>query len=74
MMGLDKWLARKRMWRVSELVIFLYALSGGGIGVYAGMYTFRHKTKKRIFTIGIPAILVLQMTVMIITIYLYSMK
>lgn len=68
-MLIDKNLARRHMWRVYELVIFLYALFGGGIGVYAGMYSFRHKTKKKIFTFGVPAIIILE-TIMVILVVL----
>ncbi len=31
---------------------------GGGFGTIAGMYKFRHKTKKLKFTIGFPTILI----------------
>lgn len=65
-MGLDKDLARKGKWRVSELVLFLYALAGGGIGIYAGMYCFRHKTRKKIFTFGVPAIIILETLIVIL--------
>ena len=67
-MFIDKNLARRHMWRVNELVIFLYVLFGGGIGVYAGMYHFRHKTKKKIFTFGIPTIIVLEVIMVILAV------
>ncbi|MBQ8044698.1 MAG: DUF1294 domain-containing protein, partial [Clostridia bacterium] len=35
-------------------------LLGGGVGGIAGMYTFRHKTKKPGFVIGFPAILIIE--------------
>ena len=59
-MGLDKFKAKKRMWRIPENTLFLFAFLGGGIGTIAGMYTFRHKTKKLKFTIGMPAIVILE--------------
>lgn len=37
------------------------AALGGSIGSLAGMYLFRHKTKHKEFTTGIPVILVLQL-------------
>ena len=40
---------------------------GGGIGGIAGMYTFRHKTRKWYFKYGFPIITVLEI---ILAIYL----
>ena len=59
-MGIDKLKAKKGMWRIPENTLFLFAFLGGGIGTIAGMYTFRHKTKKLKFTIGMPAIVILE--------------
>ena len=38
-----------------------FAALGGSIGALMGMYTFRHKTLHKKFTIGIPAILISQL-------------
>ncbi len=38
---------------------------GGTIGSITGMYTFRHKTKKPKFKIGMPALLILQILAII---------
>ena len=65
-MYIDKRKAKKGKWRISETALFVLALIGGSIGGIAGMYTFRHKTKKKRFTIGFPVILVLQIVVIII--------
>lgn len=59
-MALDKWKAKRDAYRIPEKTLFLLALAGGGFGVWAGMYTFRHKTKHWYFVIGIPAIAVLE--------------
>ena len=59
-MGIDKLKAKKGMWRIPENTLFLFAFLGGGIGTIAGMYTFRHKTKKLKFTMGMPAIVILE--------------
>jgi uncharacterized membrane protein YsdA (DUF1294 family) len=40
--------------RISERTLFLLALFLGGIGIYAGMFLFRHKTQKWYFVIGMP--------------------
>ena len=60
LMLIDKRKAMKNRWRIPEKTLFLTALLGGSIGSLAGMYTFRHKTKHLSFTLGIPAILILQ--------------
>ncbi|MBQ3492146.1 MAG: DUF1294 domain-containing protein [Oscillospiraceae bacterium] len=56
----DKYLARNNLWRIPETTLFGIAVIGGSIGCLCGMYTVRHKTKHRSFTLGIPAILVTQ--------------
>lgn len=58
-MWYDKKKAQKSEWRVSEKALFLFALFLGGIGIYSGMYKFRHKTKHLKFTVGIPIVIIL---------------
>lgn len=60
LMLVDKQKARKKLWRIPESTLLLSAAIGGSIGSLAGMYTFRHKTKHLKFTLGVPAILILQ--------------
>ena len=57
-MGIDKFKAKKGYWRIPEGTLMTICLIGGGIGTIAGIYTFRHKTKKLKFTIGMPTILI----------------
>lgn len=64
-MKYDKVKAINNQYRVSEKTLFLIALILGGIGIYIGMYLFRHKTKHVKFTVGIPLIIILN----ILTIY-----
>ena len=59
-MTIDKLYARKNMWRIPERTLLGVAIIGGSIGVWAGMYTVRHKTKHMKFVIGVPLILVCQ--------------
>ena len=59
-MWLDKRKAKKGAWRIPERTIFIITALGGGIGTIAGMYTFRHKTQKPEFTIGLPFITILE--------------
>ena len=61
-MGIDKKKATFGKWRIKESVLFTLVLLGGGI---AGMYVFRHKTKKMRFVIGFPAILIFEIFVII---------
>ncbi len=56
----DKRCARMKTWRTPEKTLFLIACIGGSLGVWAGMYLFRHKTKHAQFVIGIPAIIAVQ--------------
>ena len=64
-MWFDKHEAKIGDWRVPEKTLFLLVLLGGGIGGIAGMYAFRHKTRKWYFKIGFPAILIIQVIVII---------
>ena len=61
----DKRRAQKGEWRISEAGLFTLVLLGGGIGGIAGMYLFRHKTKKLRFTIGFPTILITEIVLAI---------
>lgn len=40
--------------RVSEVMIFFMATMFGGVGVFLGMLTLRHKIRKWYFLIGMP--------------------
>ena len=60
MMWSDKRKAIKDAWRTPERNFFIVALIGGSVGCWAGMQTFRHKTKHIKFTVGIPMILLLK--------------
>ncbi|WP_347862609.1 DUF1294 domain-containing protein [Salimicrobium sp. PL1-032A] len=53
-MGWDKWKARRRASRVAEKTLFLLAVFGGAPGGVAGMFIFRHKTRKKKFLIVFP--------------------
>lgn len=62
-MWIDKRKAEKGKWRISETTLLLLGVLGGSIGGMIGMYTFRHKTKKKRFTIGMPAILIIEILI-----------
>lgn len=57
----DKYKAKKNLWRIPEATLMGTAAIGGSIGVLAGMYTIRHKTRHKKFTIGVPLILAVQL-------------
>ena len=61
MMYIDKRKARRHRRRIPEATLFAAAALGGSLGIWAGMYAFRHKTLHRSFTWGIPAILLVQL-------------
>ena len=62
LMLIDKQKAQKNLWRIPERTLFTAAIFGGSIGTIAGMYLFRHKTKHWSFILGMPAILLAQLT------------
>lgn len=64
-MFIDKRKAERGKWRIPEKTLFVIAFIGGSIGTIAGMYTFRHKTQKLKFTLGFPAILIIQIIIAI---------
>lgn len=57
LMGIDKRRAKRGAWRIPERTLFLPAILGGSPGAILGMQVFRHKTRHRQFTIGMPLIL-----------------
>ena len=64
LMLVDKRCAQKKLWRIPESTLLMTALIGGSIGGLAGMYTFRHKTRHLKFTLGLPAILIAQVSLL----------
>ena len=53
-MGVDKYRAIRRRWRIPEATLFILALVGGACGGTVGMYSFRHKTKHWYFAVFFP--------------------
>ena len=62
--GIDKYEAKKAMWRISEATLLLLAVLGGSIGAWMGMKVWHHKTMHKKFKYGIPAILLIQIALM----------
>ena len=59
-MGWDKLMAKKGRWRVPERTLLMIAALGGSLGSILGMEVFRHKTKHKKFSWGLPAIFLIQ--------------
>ncbi len=62
-MAYDKLKAKFRKYRVTERFLIGLALAGGSFGTLAGMIVFRHKIRKKKFFIGVPFIIILQVTI-----------
>lgn len=60
----DKRKARRGAWRIPEATLIGTAALGGSIGVLAGMYLVRHKTRHLKFTLGVPFILIVQLVLL----------
>lgn len=71
-MGIDKYKARKGLWRIPEKTLFGLALAGGSIGGILGMQLFRHKTRHLSFKLGFPAILIAQLALIGFLLYRFS--
>ncbi len=60
-MGVDKYKAIRRRWRIPEATLFILALVGGACGGTVGMYSFRHKTKHWYFAVLFPLLALAQL-------------
>ena len=65
-MGVDKHKARKRAWRIPESTLFVLALIGGSLGSIIRMHLFRHKPRHWYFLYGMPAILIIQVLLVLL--------
>ena len=64
-MLIDKQRAIHKEWRIPEKTLLGISFFGGAIGMLLGMSCFRHKTKHKKFTIGVPFILLMQVVLII---------
>lgn len=67
--GVDKWKAKKSKWRIPEATLLWLAVVGGSVGALLGIKIWHHKTLHKKFKYGVPAILIVQL---VIVIYLSS--
>ena len=63
--GLDKLKAFRGRWRVPEATLLGLAALGGSVGAWLAMQLFRHKTQKKKFRYGVPALFVLQVAAVV---------
>ena len=70
--GIDKYKACHQRWRISEATLLLMAAIGGSVGALLGMKVFRHKTQHLKFKIGVPLILLLQLTLALWLLFKYN--
>lgn len=69
-MGMDKKKSLKRKWRTREKAFFITAFIGGALGIYMGMKVYHHKTLHKKFKYGIPAIILLNLAILIFIFYI----
>ena len=56
----DKHCATYQKFRIPEAVLLLFSFLGGAFGALCAMMLFRHKTRKPLFYITVPILLILQ--------------
>lgn len=69
LVGSDKRRARLHQWRIPEARLLLMGACLGGVGLYAGMRHFHHKTAHPKFVFGVPILILMNLLMMG---YLYS--
>ena len=62
--GIDKFKAKKSLWRIPESTLLILAAVGGSVGAYLGMKVWHHKTLHKKFSLGVPAILLLHLVLL----------
>ena len=78
MYGIDKWRstsgrllptgrkkAKNSKWRIRETALLGLAVLGGSIGAWLGMKVWRHKTQHKKFKYGVPAIIIVQLALIV---------
>lgn len=67
--GLDKYRAKKHLWRIPEKVLLITSFLGGSLGALFAMIMFSHKTKHLKFIILVPLFLVLNIVCTLILLH-----
>lgn len=61
--ALDKIAAIEDNYRIRIVTLLGLAFIGGSVGALTAMYVFRHKIRVDYFTVGVPLIMIMQITV-----------
>ena len=61
----SKWKAKKSKWRIRETALLGLAVLGGSIGAWLGMMVWHHKTQYKKFKYGVPAIIIVQLALIV---------
>ena len=61
----DKFCAKTGRWRVPERTLMTFAAAFGSVGILLGMLAFHHKVRKPKFYLGVPALLILQVVLLV---------
>ncbi|MEI5905510.1 DUF1294 domain-containing protein [Bacillus spongiae] len=61
LMRMDKRRAQKGANRIREKTLWKGSFLGGGLGAFVGMKTYRHKTKHKSFSWGLPILTIFQL-------------
>ncbi len=65
----DKSQARANRYRISEKSLLVLSAIGGSFAMYFTMHIIRHKTRKKKFMIGIPLIIIFQISLIALDLY-----
>ncbi|SDQ44542.1 Uncharacterized membrane protein YsdA, DUF1294 family [Virgibacillus subterraneus] len=69
LMGIDKQKAIRHKYRIPERTFWGLAILGGAVGAFLGMKRYRHKTKHRLFTLGMPSLIVIHIILIVYLTY-----
>lgn len=70
--GVDKRRAERGQWRIAERTLLLCTWLLGGVGAWAGMRVFHHKTRHRIFCVSAPLAAVISLALLLTAMALLS--
>lgn len=70
--GKDKRKAQEKQWRISENLLITCAFLMGGVGAYAGMCFYRHKTQHIKFKLLVPLAIVANLVMAAVFVYFTS--
>ncbi len=62
----DKIKAQLNKWRISEKTLLAISVIGGAAGMYITMLIIRHKTRRKNFMIGLPLVILVQGTAILL--------